>query len=154
MKLHFKLFAGLLLVLILTGCIGEDYDVGVPTAHLEMDSQKKRLVEANIHWNTESENVHETITDIQKFALSQDEIKVSSNQEATLEFKENKRNGGDIWSDPKITAVLLKDEEQIEITTSAYTDFKFPSEKGNYVLKVEFKSTAGSAQYVGNIVVQ
>lgn len=154
MKLNLKLFIGLLLVLTLTGCIAEDYDVGVPTAHLYIDPADIQLAEANINWSSESEYVHESIKDIQKFALSQDEIKVSPNQEAKLEFKENKKNGGDIWTDPRIMAVLLKDEEQIDIKMSQSTDIKFPSEKGIYVLKVEFKSMSGSAQYVGNIVVQ
>ncbi|WP_286197713.1 hypothetical protein [Bacillus sp. ISL-34] len=34
MKGFFRLFIGMFLISILTGCIGEDYDVGVPTAHL------------------------------------------------------------------------------------------------------------------------
>ncbi|OAH57110.1 MULTISPECIES: hypothetical protein [Bacillaceae] len=149
-----KLFIGLLFILTLTGCIGEDYDVGVPTAHLYIETVDIQLTEANISWDTESEDVHETIKDVQEFGLSQDEIKVSANQEVTLDFKENEKNGGDIWTDPEITAVLLNDEDQIEIKMNDLREFRFPSDKGNYVLKVEFKSLAGSAQYVGNILIQ
>ncbi|MGE1103833.1 hypothetical protein [Peribacillus simplex] len=154
MKLYLKLFTGLLFVLTLTGCIGEDYDVGVPTAHLYIESIDIQLTEANISWDTESEDVQEKIEDVQEFGLTQDEIKVSANQEATLDFKENKKNGGDIWTDPEITAVLLNSEEKIEIKMKDSREFRFPSKKGNYVLEVEFKSSAGSSQYVGNILIQ
>ncbi|MFJ7367802.1 hypothetical protein ACIQWQ_27500 [Peribacillus frigoritolerans] len=91
MKLYLKLFTGLLFVLILTGCIGEDYDVGVPTAHLYIESIDIQLTDANISWDTDSEDVQEKIEDVQEFGLTQDEIKVSANQEATLDFKENKK---------------------------------------------------------------
>lgn len=154
MKLYLKLIIGMFFVFTLTGCFGEDYDVGVPTAYLEVGQVDRQLTEANINWETQSENVQETIADIQEFALSQSEINVSANQEATLDFKENENNGGDIWTDPKITAVLLSDEEQIDIDLNESRSFTFPSTKGNYMLKVEFESHAGLAQYVGNNLVQ
>lgn len=154
MKLYLRLFIGILFALTLTGCFGEDYDVGVPTAHLVLGFTDIQLTEANISWETQSENVHETIDDVQEFGLSQDEIKVFANQDATLDFKENEKNGGDIWTDPVITAVLLNGEEQIEIKMNDFREFRFPSDKGNYMLKVEFKGIAGSAQYVGNILIQ
>ncbi|VDH00256.1 Uncharacterised protein [Lysinibacillus sphaericus] len=154
MKLYLKLFMGLVLALTLTGCIGEDYDVGVPTAYLYLDTGDIQLTEANISWETQSENVHETIEDVQEFGLSQDEIKVSTNQEAILDFRENEKNGGDIWTDPEITAVLKSGEKQIEIELKDLREFRFPSDKGNYVLEVVFESQAGRAQYVGNILIQ
>ncbi|MDN7227327.1 hypothetical protein QWY15_08495 [Planococcus sp. N064] len=48
MKLYLKLLIGLLFTSALTGCIGEDYDVGVPTAHLYNDTGDMQLTEANI----------------------------------------------------------------------------------------------------------
>ncbi|MCM3743223.1 hypothetical protein M3193_03625 [Sporosarcina luteola] len=154
MKKYSKLFIGLLFALTLTGCFGEDYDVGVPTAHLYLGIGDIQLTEANISWQTQSEDVHETIEDVQEFGLSQDEIKVLANQEATLDFKENEKNGGDIWTDPEMSAVLISDGKQIEIEMNDNREFRFPSDKGNYVLEVIFKSNAGSAQYVGNILIQ
>lgn len=154
MKLFLKLFAGLFLALTLTGCFGEDYDVGVPTAHLSFEIIEIPLTEANISWETQSENVHETIEDVEEFALSQNEIKVSANQKTTLDFKENEKNGGDIWTDPEITAVLLQGENRIELDLNDFREFEFPDVKGNYVLEVKFINTAGSAQYVGNILIQ
>lgn len=149
-----KLFVGLFLVFTLTGCIGEDYDVGVPTAHLYFEFEDVKLKEANISWNTESEDVQKTIDDIQKFALSQKEIKVVSNQKVFLEFKENEENGGDIWTAPIITVTLWKGEEQTEIKIDDSREFRFPNTNGRYVLEVNFISSAGSAQYVGNVLIQ
>lgn len=43
-----NLFIGLCLVFTLAGCFGEDYDVGVPTAYLNLDLSSVQLTEANI----------------------------------------------------------------------------------------------------------
>lgn len=154
MKLYLKLFIGVFLVLTLTGCFGEDYDVGVPTAHLSFGMIDIQLTEANIDWETQSENVHETIDDVQEFGFSQKEIKVSANQKATLDFKENEKNGGDIWTDPEITAVLINNGQRIELELNDAREFSFAADQGNYVLEVEFVNSAGSAQYVGNILIK
>jgi hypothetical protein len=151
-----KLLIGLFLVFTLTGCIGEDYDVGVPSAHLYSDDVtiSEQLTEANISWNSSSENVLQKIDDLQQFGLSQDEIKVYANEKVFLDFKENEENGGDIWTDPEITVALLKDGQKIELNMDDSLVFQFPTTKGSYVLVVEFMSLAGSAQYVGNVLIQ
>lgn len=145
MKVYFNLFIGLLFALTLTGCFGEDYDVGVPTAHLNFDISSVQLSEANISWNTASEDVQETIEDVEKYASSLNEIKVSSGQKVFLDFKENEENGGDIWTDPKITVALLKDDNRTELALDDSREFQIPTKKGNYVLEVEFINSAGSA---------
>lgn len=153
-----KLFVAMLFIFALTGCIGEDYDVGVPTAHLQLEiglqNQQTQLTEANISWSSSSGDVEETIDNIEEFGLSQDEIRVSPNQEASLEFKENEENGGDIWTEPTITATLWKNGEQIDIELNDYREFQFPINEGNYVLEVKFIDSEDSAQYVGNIVIE
>ncbi|WP_238602014.1 hypothetical protein [Lysinibacillus parviboronicapiens] len=158
MKVFMKLFTGMFLVFILTGCIGEDYDVGVPTAHLHVESftPSVQLTEANINWGASSEDVHQTIEDIQKFGLSQDEIKIFANEQATVEFEENEENGGDIWTDPEtqILVALLKDKQRTKLKINDFSEFLFPTNKGRYVLVVEFISEKGSAQYVGNVLIQ
>ncbi|MEK4029311.1 MULTISPECIES: hypothetical protein [Bacillaceae] len=154
MNRFLKLFIGLYLVFALTGCFGEDYDVGVPTAHLNLDIASVQLTEANISWVTASEDVQQKIEDTEKFASSLDEIKVFSNQKASLDFKENEENGGDIWTDPKITVFLLKDDQRIELPLGDSGEFQFPTNKGNYVLEVTFINSAGSAQYLGNVLIQ
>ncbi|MEH7255005.1 hypothetical protein V7111_23115 [Neobacillus niacini] len=151
-----KLFVGMLFIFTLTGCFGEDYDVGVPTAHLQLEiglqNQQTQLTEANISWSSSSGDVEETIDNIEEFGLSKGKIRVSPNQEAFLEFKENEENGGDIWTDPTITATLWKDGEQIDIELNDYRGFKFPTNEGNYVLEVKFIDSTNRAQYVGNII--
>mgnify|MGYP001167112646 CR=1 FL=1 len=154
MKGYFKLCIGLVFVLILTGCFAEDYDVGVPTAHLNFDRLSFQLTEANVSWKTASENVQQTIEDMEEYASSLNEIKVPSGQAVSLDFKENKKNGGDIWTDAKITVTLLKDQKRIELALDDSGEFKFPTNEGNYILEVEFKSSAGMAQYAGNIVIE
>ena len=154
MKFLFKLSIGFFFVLALSGCFGEDYDVGVPTAHLDFDISSAQLTEANISWNTASEDVQQKIEDIEEFASSLEEINVFTGQKVFLDFKENEENGGDIWTDPKITVALLKDNKRIELEIDDSREFQFPTNKGNYVLEVEFINSAGSAQYVGNVVIK
>lgn len=154
MKVFFNLLIGLLFTFTLTGCIGEDYDVGVPTAHLNFDNSSVQLTEANISWKTASEDVQKSIEDIKKYASSLDEIKVLSGQNTSLDLEENEKNGGDMWTDAQVSAFLLKDDERIELEFDDFTEFQFPNDKGSYVLEVTFSSSAGSAQYVGNIIIE
>lgn len=113
-----------------------------------------QLREANISWETANEDVQKSIKDIEKYAASLDEIKVFPGQKAYLDFEENEQNGGDIWTDPQVSAILIKDDQQTEIDFGTFREFQFPTDKGRYVLEVKFISTAGSAQYVGTIVIE
>ncbi|MFG6117822.1 hypothetical protein [Thalassobacillus sp. B23F22_16] len=155
-----NLFLGMFVIFALTGCIAEDYDVGVPTAHLSAEShlvagsQYIQLTEANIDWRSSSGEVEENIGNIEEFGLSQEKINVFPNQEASVEFEENKENGGDIWTDPTITAALWKNGEKTDINWNEYREFQFPANKGNYVLEVTFTTGNKTAQYVGNIVIE
>ncbi|AMM93053.1 hypothetical protein QUF81_25160 [Peribacillus simplex] len=156
MKGFFRLFIGMFLIFILTGCIGEDYDVGVPTAHLYSEdlATSVQLAEGNVSWSSSSGDVDQKIDDIQEFGLSQEKMKVTANEKVSLDFQENARNGGDIWTDPKITVALLKDEQRIELELHENREFQIPNKKGWYVLEVVFTSSRGTAQYVGNILIQ
>lgn len=149
------IFAGVLFIILLTGCIGEDYDVGVPAAYLQVGSKihKALLTEANVSWSSSSGEIDETIDNIEEFGSAQEEIRVSPNQKASLEFKENEENGGDIWTDPTITASLWKNGKQTNINLKDSTEFHFPTNEGNYVLEVNFIDKANKAQYIGNIAI-
>lgn len=153
MKILMKSWLVILLALSLTGCFGEDYDVGVPTAHLYTDNSSIQLTEANIDWSTASENVQQSIENIEEFTLSQQTIHVSSGEKIFLDFKENEENGGDIWTDTKITIWLLTENERIELELDESSEFHFQNITGNYVLEVEFVNSAGKAQYVGNLMI-
>lgn len=158
MKKALILVSVLLSILMLTGCLAEDYDVGVPKAYLLADDglrgQPMSLTEANISWSSSSGEVTETIDDIEDFGLSQEVTTVSPNQPASLDFKENEENGGDIWTDPTITAALWKDGEEAKLELNDLREFRFPQNEGNYVLAVEFIDRANEAQYIGNIVIE
>lgn len=153
MKILMKSWLVILLALSLTGCFGEDYDVGVPTAHLYTDNSSIQLTEANIDWSTASENVQQSIENIEEFTLSQQTIHVSSGEKIFLDFKENEENGGDIWTDAKITIWLLTENERIELELDESSEFHFQNITGNYVLEVDFVNSAGKAQYVGNLMI-
>ncbi|WP_205853827.1 hypothetical protein [Planococcus maitriensis] len=112
------------------------------------------LTEANISWSSSTGEVTEKIEDIEELGLSQEPVKVSPNQPATLDFKENEENGGDIWTDPTITAALWKDGEETKLELDDISEFRFPQTEGNYVLEVEFIDRANEAQYLGNIVIE
>jgi len=155
MKHLLKLFTGIFLLLPLTACIGEDYDVGVPTAYLqEVGIIEIQLTKANISWNSSSGDEQQSIDNIQEFGLSQNRTFVAPNQKAALGFKENEENGGDIWTDPKITASLWKDGEKTTLQLNDQLEFHFPTNEGNYVLEVKFMNSHNNAQYIGNIVIQ
>lgn len=158
MKKHLKFALAILMVSALAGCFAEDYDVGVPRAYLLADDglrgQPMPLTEANISWSSSTGEVTEKIEDIEELGLSQEPVKVSPNQPATLDFKENEENGGDIWTDPTITAALWKDGEETKLELDDISEFRFPQTEGNYVLEVEFIDRANEAQYLGNIVIE
>ena len=156
-KLSIRISA-VLSVFMLSACFAEDYDVGVPRAYLLADDslrgQPMPLIEANITWSSSSEEVVKTIEDVEEFGLSQEVTTVSPNQPASLDFKENEENGGDIWTNPTITASLWKDGEETELVLNESREFRFPQTAGDYVLEVEFIDRDDEAQYVGNIVIE
>lgn len=156
-KLSIRISA-VLIIIGLTGCFAEDYDVGVPKAYLLADDslrgQPMPLTEANITWSSSSGEIVETIEDIEELGLSQEVTTVSPNQPASLDFKENEENGGDIWTDPTITASLWKDGEETELELNESREFHFPQTVGDYVLEVEFIDRDDEVQYVGNIVIE
>lgn len=153
-----KLLAGLLFISAMAGCIAEDYDVGVPTAILHIDahilSRDVQLTEANVSWDSSSGKVEESIDDIEGYASSQDEIEIFPGQDVTLRFEENEENGGDIWTDPTITANLWKNGEKTEIDLDEDREFLLPTEEGNYILEATFKDDENTAQYVANIAIK
>lgn len=155
MKHLLRFFTGIFLLITLAACLGEDYDVGVPSAYLqEVGLIQLELTKATIDWNSSSGKEQQKVENIQEFGFSQDKIYVSPNQKATLDFQENEKNGGDIWTDPKITAALWKNGEQISIELNEYLEFQFPASEGNYVLEVKFMNSENTAQYVGNVIIQ
>lgn len=144
MKGLLKLFIGLLFVFSLTGCIGEDYDFTPPTVKLlNSDIQ---LEEANIDWRTDKHYEKET-KDILSLAREQRQMSVYAGQQEDLIFDSEdfavKELGVSVWQKDKKIELDLKNRS-----------FYFPKEKGEYVIEVNLLTDSGSAQYVGNVVIQ
>ncbi len=104
-----------------------------------------QFIGANINWKRASEDVQQTLDDIQEFELSKDEIIISPNQDVSLHFEES---GGDTFTGEKITIAIWKDNQRIELELNDSNEYRFPTNKGSYVLKINFVSSAGSAHYV------
>jgi len=141
-------------LLLLAGCFAEDYDVGVPTAHLEVNGLSIALPSSNVNWETASENVQKTEDNLEQFALMQEEITASPNQLVSVYFEENEQNGGDIFTDEEITITMEKDKKQTKLELTETNEFHMPLERGRYVLVVSFSSSAGNVEYIGNILIR
>jgi hypothetical protein len=152
MKVCLKFIIGLLCIFALTGCIGEDYDVGPPTAYMDVDSSKIKLKEANILWSTGSMSINKVTKSIQQLASKQKQINVSPLQSVNLEFEENKENGGE-YTDVSVNVFLWQDNKQEQLECNDNT-FTFPNKKGNYMLEVDFYSHQGDIKYVGNVAIK
>lgn len=152
-----KLCVGILFAFVLTGCFGEDYDVGVPTASVQVRiasmNHEYQLTEANITWSSSSGDVNKTVENIEEFGFKQDKIWIYPNQEATLDIKENEENGGDSWPD-SITATLWNNGAHTDLEVNEYGEFTFPDTEGTYMLEVTTRNSANKAQYVGNVVIE
>jgi len=151
MKVCLKFIIGLLCIFTLTGCIGEDYDVGPPTAYMDVDSSKIKLKEANILW-TGSISINKVAKNFQQLASKQKQVNVSPLQSVNLEFEENKENGGE-YTDVSVNVFLWQGDKQEQLECNDNT-FTFPNKKGTYVLEVDFYSHTGDIKYVGNVVIK
>ena len=151
MKVCLKFIIGLLCIFTLTGCIGEDYDVGPPTAYMDVDSSKIKLKEANILW-TGSISINKVAKNFQQLASKQKQVNVSPLQSVNLEFEENKENGGE-YTDVSVNVFLWQGDKQEQLECKDNT-FTFPNKKGTYVLEVDFYSHTGDIKYVGNVVIK
>jgi hypothetical protein len=152
MKVCLKLIIGLLCIFSLTGCIGEDYDVGPPTAYINVDRSKIRLKEANTLWSTGSISINKVTQNIQQLAAKQKQVSVSPLQSVHLGFEENKENGGQ-YNDVSVNVFVWQGDKQEQLECKDNT-FNFPKNKGTYVLEVGFHSHQGDVKYVGNVVIK
>ena len=156
MKIFSSFFVGLFVMSLLTGCIGEDYDVGVPTAYIEVtigsNDLEYPLTKANIIWESSSGKENHVVKDIEEFGLKQEEIWVFANQAVRFVVKENEENGGDSWPN-SISIKRWKDGEKTNIDVNENGEFKIPDIEGNYLLEVLINNSTNRAQYLGNVVI-
>ncbi|ESU31308.1 hypothetical protein G3A_17420 [Bacillus sp. 17376] len=129
----------------LTGCIGEDYDFTPPSVTLfESDITLK---EANIDWNSDKQYQKET-KDILQLAKKQTQKSVSPNEKDLIIF-----DSEDFRVD-ELTIHLWSEGEKSKIELDKNRYFHFPKEKGEYLIEVDLLTDKGTAEYVGNVVVE
>ncbi|QCR31996.1 hypothetical protein [Lysinibacillus sp. SGAir0095] len=148
MKLKYCI--GLLVILSLSGCIGENYDFSPPSVELSSDSnfEPLELEEANIDWRGENNNQIENETeDILSLSKNLQSIYGFRGEEVDLLF------GHHDFDLRELSVVAWKNEQKFELEASD-SSFYLPSEKGDYILEVNLKTDRGTAQYVGNVNVQ
>ncbi|MGP1909599.1 hypothetical protein ACTSEZ_15640 [Metabacillus sp. JX24] len=151
MIIRLKVITSIFLVVLLSGCIAEDYDFTPPSVTLsDLDSsQSEKLTEANIKWTGEnSEYEEKRIDDVLSYANEQKQLTFQPGQKIELLFDSEDFKVEDL------NAVLWKDGADEELPLNKQRSFTFPEEKGTYILVVELDADRGWAQYAGNIEIK
>ncbi|UXH46577.1 hypothetical protein N5C46_11210 [Rossellomorea vietnamensis] len=151
MKHSLRALVCLFLIFFLTGCIGEDYDFTPPTVTLmETDSvDSVELTETNIDWRGENGKPLEKETkEVVDFARKQKELTFPSGQQVDVLFD------SEDFAVEELRAFLWLGNEKLQLDMEEDRSFTFPKGRGSYVLEIDLQTDRGSAQYVGNIVIQ
>ncbi|HWI47347.1 MAG TPA: hypothetical protein VNU45_03860 [Rummeliibacillus sp.] len=149
MKVFLKIFIGLFLIFLLTACIGEKYDFTPPTVSLMTTTSliEQELEEVNIDWHSDKDYTKET-KDVLAFAREQEPLYFDSEQQVDLMFD------SEDFLVKEISVSVWKNDEQVKLKLDKYRSFYMPNEKGDYLIEVNLLTDSGSAQYVGNVVIQ
>ncbi|WP_079478996.1 hypothetical protein [Halobacillus salinus] len=137
----------ILVLFLLSGCIAEEYDFTPPTVSLTHPyADQIELEEANINWDSDKEYSKET-EDIYALAKEQEQKYYSSGEQVRIDFDNQDFLIEDLsaylWQNGSKTELQVEDQE-----------FSFPDEEGKYLIVVDLLSDNGSAQYVGNIILE
>lgn len=149
MKKILKLCIGLILVFILGGCIGENYDFSPPAIKLSSNSNIKseELVEANVDWRGEGNNpIEKETNDILALAKEQQPVYFNAGEKVDLlsEHADFKTKG--------ISVSVWQNDTKLDLEVNDIS-FYIPKEKGEYVIEVNLQTDRGNVQYVGNLVI-
>lgn len=144
-----KLLSGLFFVLILTGCIGENYNFYPPSVKLSGANNigPAEMANANSDWRVKGNVQREIIAkDIFSLAKEQPQMTFVAGETVDLLFEHTdfstKGVSVSVWKEGKKTDLKVKD-----------ISFTLPKDKGEYVIEVKLHTDRGYAQYVGNILV-
>lgn len=141
----------MLFVVLLTGCIGEEYDFSPPSASLtnpEDITQEEKLAEANIDW-TYDEKYNKETKDILSLAKEQNKMYFNSGQKVQFSLQDGH------FDEKKVKISLLQNENKMDLEMEhAGSYFNLPKEKGEYMIVLDLPTDKGTAQYVGNIIIQ
>ncbi|MCJ1907729.1 hypothetical protein [Planococcus ruber] len=144
-----RLAIGLMLLICLAGCIGENYDFTPPgitlsgSAPVEWDE----LAEADVDWlGPENKRIDTEVEDFLAFADEQPEMRFVAGEMVDLLFEH-----GDF--DFQSLSVRLwhgGEETAVEVEDLAFT---LPDTTGDYLIEVNLLTDRGSAQYAGKLSV-
>ncbi|MDU9694093.1 hypothetical protein O0Q50_23195 [Priestia aryabhattai] len=153
MKNILKMCLGIMTLLPLGGCFGEDYDFSPPTVTISPtvnDIIDTDLKEANVDWKGENNEPYKKETkDISKLAMKQQSLAVGTETEGNIRFDSQDFSIGGLT----VSAIKNNKKQELKLNEEDRT-FSFPKEKGKYVIEVDLYTDRGQAQYVGNIVVK
>lgn len=140
-------------MVLLAGCIGEDYDFSPPAATLLDNSLmvEQKLTDSKIDWHSD-QDYHKETKDIFALAKKQEPIYSFTGVRVDLLFDTN------MYNVKNCAVSLWKDDKQIEMDTHEGEDgaiyFYMPDENGKYVLVLDLLTDKGEAQYVGNLTIK
>jgi hypothetical protein len=147
-----KLLFWIIAVLLITGCIGEDYDVGPPIPYVHLDSKEIEIKAANLDWLTQERDYQKETNDIKSFAEKQKPLIINEGQQVYIEFKENKENGGD-YVDQSINVYLWSGNDKVRLEYRSDRIF-FPNDRGSYLLEIEYVQKGKIAQYIASVIIR
>lgn len=148
MKLFLKMLVSVFIVIVLAGCIGEEYDYTPPTATLgsDYDVGEGTLGTANVDWN--SDEVYKKNTDdLKAFAKKQKSFHYYAGQNVYLNLSHTD------FEIKKISVYVLKNNKKTELPTDD-NSFDLPNEEGRYVIIIKLLADDGSVEYAGNLILK
>ena len=140
-----KILIGLCCMILVAGCIAEEYDYSPPS--ITLGSTGIQMVESNIDWTRVDEYLKET-EDIMALAKQQPLYRVQASTEDYIQFDHQD------FAIQQLTVSVWQGDKQIPLDMKTETTFNFPSQVGEYVVEVNLVSDNGSAQYVANILIE
>ncbi|KGR77971.1 hypothetical protein [Ureibacillus sinduriensis] len=150
MKAFLKFSYGFIIVLVLTGCIGENYDFSPPTVTLSSKSNMKsvELVEANINWRGEGNNpIDKETKNILTLAHQQQPIYFFAGEKVDMLFEHAD------FKTEQFSVSLWQNDKKLDLEVTDLS-FYLPKEKGDYAIEAILQTDRGDAQYVGNVVIK
>lgn len=142
-----RLAIGMMMLICLAGCIGENYDFTPPgitlsgSAPVEWD----RLAEADIDWlGLENKRIDKEVGDFSAFADKQPEMRLVGGETVDLLFE---HGDFDLQS---LSVTLWHDGEETAVEVEDMT-FTLPDAIGDYLIEVNLRTDRGSAQYAGKL---
>jgi len=156
-----KWFVYLFAVIMLAGCIGENYNVGHPITTFEINGDKVEIKPIHVEWQTQGDSTNFYIDKVQ-FEQSIESLSVVPNQMIKMTFADSINNKGEYTS--VTIAVKATDVNQTEthlyedyMETSTLTEthsFQAPAVPGEYMIDVYFEKGEDVATYRTKILVK